>query len=112
MVGVACVHAAKLNLAMTTVVVTRPVDLSSIWEDMSKSTLDAKLAVSLETMSMWSAYFHNARDLLHSTHPTYLGKVFARRTICSGIQIMGKRTRFTSLASTLSVELARYMVQI
>lgn len=55
-VGVACVHATKLNLTMTTIVVTRPVDLPPIWEDMSKSTLDAKFAVSLKTMSMWSAY--------------------------------------------------------
>lgn len=112
MVGVACVHATKLNLTMTTIVVTRSVDLPSIWEDMSKSTLDAKLAVSLKTMSMWSAYLYSARDLLHKTHPTYLREVFARRAVCGSIQIMGKRTRFASLASTLSVELAWYMVQI
>lgn len=52
MVGVACVHATKLNLTMTAIVVTRPVDLPSIWENMGKSTFDAKLAVSLEAMSV------------------------------------------------------------
>lgn len=52
MVGVACVHATKLDLTMTAIVVTRSVDLPSIWEDMGKCTLDAKLAVSLEAMSV------------------------------------------------------------
>lgn len=54
MVGVACVHATKLNLAMTTVVVTGSVDLPSVREDVGKSTLDAKFAISLEVMPIWS----------------------------------------------------------
>lgn len=48
MVGVACIHTTKLNLAMAAIVITRSVDLPSVGENVGKSTLDSKLAVSLE----------------------------------------------------------------
>jgi hypothetical protein len=47
-ISVAGVHTTKLDLAMTTAVIeTRPVDFAPIRKNVSKSTLDAELAVSL-----------------------------------------------------------------
>lgn len=62
MVGVTCVHATKLDLVMAAIVVTGSVDLPSVGEDVSKSTLDAKFAVSLDTvrMSLQRKGLHNA----------------------------------------------------
>lgn len=62
MVGVACIHATELNLAMTTVVVTRPVDLSSVRKDVGKGTLNAKFAVSLEVVALRSIYHCNVKN--------------------------------------------------
>lgn len=60
-VGVACVHATKLYLAMTAIIVTRSVDLSSVREDVGKSTLNAEFAVSLVTTKRL-ADFRRAKD--------------------------------------------------
>lgn len=68
MVGVAGVHATKLNLVMTAIVVTRPVDLPSVGENVSKSTLDAKFAVSLEVKPMWSECLYSAKNFTTPIH--------------------------------------------
>lgn len=69
MVCVACVHATKLNLVVAAIVVTGSVDLPSVGENVSKSTLDAKFAVSLEMMPLWSECLCGARGFTAPVHP-------------------------------------------